>query len=268
MPRTLILTSPPAHGDDVLSMQKLLRGDSGPYANFMQQHAAPVDGEWREGSAGAARSAKYSLGFPLIEIPKDLHAITAGDLLRGYLQMQPSELPPSYQKLRASRLSPQPTSVSIKALEKARTYIGYHEGANNDNQFGVWYGFNNVAWCAIFQTFCWVSVGSKTFLRSYRYAYVPALIRDAMASRYGLRVLPTPVPGCLVCFLWSGWDHEQSSHIGIVDHALPGEEAPTRASWYSIEGNTSPLSRDAGGGVERNHHTINDAAQTYFISAS
>jgi len=39
-------------------------------------------------------------------------------------------------------------------LNTARNEIGYREGANNDNKYGIEYGMNNEPWCVIFLWWC------------------------------------------------------------------------------------------------------------------
>jgi len=42
------------------------------------------------------------------------------------------------------------TELLNKLIKVASAEVGYHEGTNNDNQYGIEYGWNNVAWCCIF----------------------------------------------------------------------------------------------------------------------
>lgn len=35
-------------------------------------------------------------------------------------------------------------------LKTAAAELGYHEGYNNDNKYGIEYGMNNQPWCVIF----------------------------------------------------------------------------------------------------------------------
>ena len=52
------------------------------------------------------------------------------------------------------------TSPAIDAVVKtARSQIGYIEGVNNDNKFGVWFKMNHVSWCAIFVSWVFVNAG-------------------------------------------------------------------------------------------------------------
>jgi hypothetical protein len=260
--RTLALTSPALTGDDVLSMQKLLRGDKGPYADFMQMHKAPVDGVWRIGSAGAAKSAKYALGFPIADVELPAERVTAGDLLRGYLQLQPTDLPADFQARRSNRLAPAPLPhIRERALATAATQIGTVEQPVNLTTYGAAFGWNGVAWCAEFVTWCYEQHDSMAFAYANagaRWAYVPAIVRAAQALQYGLSITASPIPGDVVCYLWAGWDDEQDSHTGIF-------ESGDASHWTAIEGNTSDASRSNGGMVLRRTRQKGDAALTFFV---
>jgi len=40
--------------------------------------------------------------------------------------------------------------------------VGYQAGADYDNKYGVWFGENNVPWCAIFVAWCASTAGNQT----------------------------------------------------------------------------------------------------------
>ena len=54
------------------------------------------------------------------------------------------------------------SNLSKQVLSVARTFADqqYKEKPGNDNQFGVWYGRNNVPWCAIFVSYCFSKAGA------------------------------------------------------------------------------------------------------------
>jgi cell wall-associated NlpC family hydrolase len=47
----------------------------------------------------------------------------------------------------------------MSVVDIARQEIGFQEGKNNDTKYGVWYGLNNNAWCAMFVSWCFVQAG-------------------------------------------------------------------------------------------------------------
>jgi hypothetical protein len=141
--------------------------------------------------------------------------------------------------------APPPVKTTrLTALDAAVTWIGYAETGNNDTIFGEWYGMNFQPWCAM--AVChWFTIGaggSPSFARASRYAYVPYVVNDAKAKRYGLSVTTTPIPGDLVCFDWER--DGVPDHIGIF-------ESGTASSFNAIEGNTSTSNQSNGGQVMR-----------------
>jgi len=58
-------------------------------------------------------------------------------------------------------------------IAAAKSQIGYKEGANNDNKFGVWYCMNHVSWCAQFVSWCFDQAHALPTLE--KFAYCPAL---------------------------------------------------------------------------------------------
>jgi hypothetical protein len=252
MGRTLLLTTPLEQGDDVKFTQECLQGRRGSYAAW---YKGALHGIYDEATAAAAHTAKYYLGYPLEDVDQ-----TAGDLLRSYLQSTPDQLPEDYQARRSQRLNPPPRSARQMALTRAVSQLGYTESpaGSNLNKYGSWYGFNGVAWCAIFQTWCWEPYAPATFVRGSRYAYVPYVRADAIANRYGLRIVSEPIPGDLVLYFWSGLGSPGDSHIGIV-------ESGTNTSWTAIEGNTSAGNNSNGGQVQRRIRRGGDAVTTVFV---
>src|SRR5215831_8340274 len=95
------------------------------------------------------------------------------------------------------------------ACYRAKCKLGVTESpiGSNRQEFGVWYGFNGVPWCAIFMTWCFDPIGSKAFVRGSRFSYVGAITAAARAGGRGLAVVKDPRPGDLVC--WGDY------HVGI-----------------------------------------------------
>jgi hypothetical protein len=117
-------------------------------------------------------------------------------------------------------------SRGSKALARAKTKLGVSENpfGSNRQEFGQWYGFNGVPWCAIFASWCYVGVGSKAFVRGSRYSYVGAIVSAARAGGRGLTVTRDPKAGDLVC-----WGDQ---HVGLFEGRVSG-------GYTSIEGNWS-----------------------------
>lgn len=129
------------------------------------------------------------------------------------------------------------------ALNLARSKLGVVESppSSNNTEFGIWYGFNRVPWCAIFVSWVLAHAGLGS---QYRHASV-AYSLDA-ARKQGRR---THVfrPGYVACRINSGGDWGPG-HTGIVE-AVHSDGTVT-----TIEGNTSGTSAGSqrdGGGVWR-----------------
>lgn len=132
-----------------------------------------------------------------------------------------------------------------RVLEVARSQLGTVESPPNSNhtRYGVAYGMDRVAWCAIFQWWCFREAGEADLIP--KTAYTPALASWFRArGRWGT----TPRVGSLVFFNFPGDGLDRISHVGIV------EGINATGTIVSLEGNTSPGtsgSQRDGGGVFR-----------------
>jgi len=218
--RSYKLTSPLMRGDEVKrQVQPRLAGNNKFKENY---RPGKIDGVFGESTAVAAYRAKWALGYP-----KDQLKRTYGPTLDNYLTGK-TALPTDYAKRRKDRKQ-QATTVTplrTKALARAKTKLGVTESpfGSNRQEFGQWYGFNGVPWCAIFVTWCYDPIGSKAFVRGSRFSYVGAIVAAAKAGGRGLAIVRDPLPGDLVC--WGDY------HVGLF-------EAKTSTGYSSIEGNWS-----------------------------
>lgn len=124
-------------------------------------------------------------------------------------------------------------------LNLARSKLGTVESPPNSNnqEFGVWYGFNRQPWCAMFVSWVMAMAGLAD---QYRFASVAAAL--AWARQNG-RHSKTFKVGYVACYLSGGpWS---SGHTGIIE-AVHSDGTVT-----TIEGNTtsgtSGDQRDGGG---------------------
>ncbi len=152
-------------------------------------------------------------------------------------------------------------------LERARSQLGVVESpaGSNHTKYGDWYGQDYQPWCAMFVTWCDamaagdIGKAQTALKRGERYAYVPYLVGDARANKYGLRVVDDPEPGNLVCYDWSPGGDGLFDHVGIFEAWVD-----SKGGFYAIEGNTSSADDSNGGRVER--RTRNRANQvTVFV---
>ena len=106
--------------------------------------------------------------------------------------------------------------------------VGYVEGSNNANKYGVWYGMNHQPWCDIFQSWAFAQAGALSAIGG-KFASTPAHAAWFKAKgRFG----DTPQVGALVFYDWGGSKAISGiDHIGLVI-AVNGSTITT------IEGNT------------------------------
>ena len=232
---TLGVTSPLMSGPRVLAAQRVLNGNNVFGTDYLY---GPVDGQFGELTGRACIRAKYWLGYPTAEL-----TATYGVHLDAFLHglQRPDAAMLRRTKIREER--EQKIPVRVKALNEARSHLGYRENpaGSNRTRFGKWYGLDGNPWCAMFVTWCYVQAGSTAFVRGSRYAYGPYVVQDARAGRYGLSVTQSPRQGDMVCY---DWDGGVADHIGLF---LTG----TAMSFDAIEGNTAVGNDSNGGQVMR-----------------
>jgi hypothetical protein len=237
----LSITTPYMRGDDVHRVQQHLKEQG-----YLQ---GEVDGVFGPDTARAVYRAKYWLGYPLGEINQ-----IAGDLFYGYISeaKQPTEA--MQARIADRRMASAGKPIRQKMIEEAQKWFGTKESppGSNECKFSEWYGLTG-PWCAMFVTWCGITVGSKAFLRGVNYAYVPYVVSNARAGRGFLAVTYEPKYGDLVAFDWDG--DKVADHIGFFDHWLYG----AKQTFQTVEGNTAVGNDSNGGEVmqrERNKNAV------------
>jgi hypothetical protein len=103
-------------------------------------------------------------------------------------------------------------ATALDVLNIARTQIGFHEGVNNSNPYGIWYGVPNSPYCAMGVSWCFAQVGLSHLIAAQTikgFSYNPTAFN--WFQRQGMVVNKyNGQPGDLVFFDWNG--------DGIVDH--------------------------------------------------
>jgi hypothetical protein len=170
---------------------------------------------------------------------------------------------------------PKPPSklIRLKALELAQGEIGYLEGGNNDNKYGAWYGENYVSYCAIGVTWAYLNAGHPVGMsfqtvkqagQNDRHDYVPYVVSDARAGRYGFSVTNDPQPGDVVAYNWggsAGADPYYYDHVGLFESWVSGH------AFQAVEFNTTGSSggnQSNGGGVYRKQRDVNGQGTTFI----
>jgi len=159
-------------------------------------------------------------------------------------------------------------SYRLKALERARKYIGVKEhpaGSNHGVLIDKWCKLTNglaggYPWCAAFMYCMFLDAGvdlKKSGLNG------PALVENWVAfARVRGWVVVRPLKGDVCCFDWdgNGW----RDHIGIVDRVLAVRwKAGRFVGWVrSVEGNTAAGNDSNGGQVQTRWRWVN-GSQVY-----
>ena len=126
----------------------------------------------------------------------------------------------------------------------AEKEIGYTETPANSNKtkFGKWFGFDGVAWCGMFVSWCYDKAGFP--LGNVGFSEGFARCQPAVGHyKKKNKVTTKPVQGDIVFFDWNG--DGRFDHTGIFVKDIDGK------SFETIEGNTSLINQSNGGQVMR-----------------
>lgn len=143
------------------------------------------------------------------------------------------------------------TATTILNIE--RTQLGYREGPNNSNKYGKWMNWDNVAYCAIMQSWSFAQAGALDLIYG-KHAYCPYWVRDFETHGRFHSWQTTPQRGDIVFYSWDG-THGLADHVGIVEsydaahHVVTSIEANTLSG---LGGNQS----DGGGVYRRRRNTL------------
>jgi len=183
--RTLRITHPMMHGEDVRALQRHLHKN--PYGDF---YRFKVDGGYGPVTAHRVAAAKWHLGYPSF-------GPVAGPQLMGLLTGA-KPLPKAYQTTRLKRQQEKPKphpqdTMSEKALAWALTKVGQHETPMGSNHcvFTDEWGHGNMAWCDVFVSLAYIHAGSTAFSKhAQEWQFVPSMLHAARNHQDGLRCLP------------------------------------------------------------------------------
>ena len=129
-----------------------------------------------------------------------------------------------------------------KITQIAIAEIGQTESPPNSNKtkYGVWFGWDGVAWCGQFVSFCYAMAGYPLIGLGYTKGF--AGCQTAYNHFLSTKEITThPQEGDIILFDWNG-DHRYD-HTGIFVKWID----ETKGIFESIEGNTS-LTNDSNGG--------------------
>lgn len=220
----------PGHPRKVRDAQWLLSGHS-KWKGLATYKDGQQDGEYGPLSAQATMMAKWYLGFPVASCDR-----VFGQVLYEIL-VGKRKLPAGYLPRRKERLAASSKTVGGHALDFLRQFEGYRETPVNQTIFGRDYGWNRVAWCAIFETYGIKRCG----LPRWKYASVEMIYLDAVAGRNRMRIVRTPQYGDLALYRLHG---DPWAHTAFFVRWLK-----TGASFRDFGGNTGPSNISNGGMV-------------------
>lgn len=119
-------------------------------------------------------------------------------------------------------------SIRENIISKAKEYLGYKEGNNNDTIFGNWYGLPHNPWCAMFVSYIMNEIGVSTDI-------VPKFASCTVGTNWFKDRGKfkdnkyTPQVGDIIFIIWD-IGNSTPDHVGIVEK-VEGNTV------YTIEGN-------------------------------
>ena len=127
-----------------------------------------------------------------------------------------------------------------KVIAIAEKELGYSEtpAGTNRTKYGTWFGYDGVAWCGMFVSWCFDKAGLPLGKIGFTKGFAGCQTAWAYFSKAGLLVTD-PQPGDIVFFDWNG--DGRYDHTGIYVKKL------TPSTFETIEGNTA-IGNDSNGG--------------------
>ena len=127
-----------------------------------------------------------------------------------------------------------------KIVEVAKKEIGQVEVPKNSNKtkYSHWFGFDGVAWCGMFVSWCYFMAGQQLPKIGFTKGFAGCQTAVAYFKKSG-QITKTPIAGDIVFFDWN--KDGRYDHTGIFVKWLNKNEFET------IEGNTA-IGNDSNGG--------------------
>ena len=120
------------------------------------------------------------------------------------------------------------TAQASRVIQIAASEVGYKESSGNRTKYGQAYGYNGVAWCAIFVWWVFNQAGVSHLINK------TASCSSMMSwfKNRGQFYRSNPQPGDVVFFDWNG--NGSPDHVGVVESVSGGYP-------NTVEGNTSDM---------------------------
>lgn len=137
-----------------------------------------------------------------------------------------------------------------QVIAAATPEIGYVEkpAGTNKTKYGAWFGFDGVAWCGMFVSWCYAKAGTPLGNIGFSKGFAGCQTAVAHFRKTG-EVVTDPQAGDIVFFDWNL--DGRFDHTGVYVKKLAG------ADFETIEGNTSLKNQSNGGSVMRRTRTLN-----------
>ena len=128
----------------------------------------------------------------------------------------------------------------MKLIEIAKKELGYTENPVNSNKtkYGKWFGFDGVAWCGMFVSWCYDQAGTPLGNIGFKKGFAGCQTAVAHYTKKGM-ITTEPVEGDIVFFDWN--NDKRYDHTGIFVKPL------TSTTFETVEGNTA-IGNDSNGG--------------------
>lgn len=125
-----------------------------------------------------------------------------------------------------------------KIIEVAKKEVNYVESKGNKTKYGKWFGFDGVAWCAMFVSWCYFQAGKQLPKIGFTKGFAGCQTAYEYFKKNGW-ITTTPIIGDIVLFDWN--KDGRYDHTGIFNGWVDAN------SFNTIEGNTA-LKNDSNGG--------------------
>lgn len=113
-------------------------------------------------------------------------------------------------------------ATALDVLNVARSQIGFHEGASNENPYGIWYGVPNAPYCAMGLSWCFAQVGLSHLIAAQTpkgFSFNPAALHWFQLQGMVVNKFAGQ-PGDLVFYDWNG--DGVADHVGLLEAASAG----------------------------------------------
>lgn len=152
-------------------------------------------------------------------------------------------------------------AIMPEIVRVAEREIGTKESPPNSNtqKYGEWFGFNHVAWCAIFVSWVYAHAGRPLQKLGWLKGFA-SCTNGLSIFRQRNEITNTPQAGSIVFFDWN--NDARIDHVGIFVKWI----SETKGTFETIEGNTSGTNQSNGGEVQRRTRTIKGKYKVVFVS--